>query len=75
MEELKTIVKMPIELVNALASSDKARYFFDTLAPSHRKAYMEWVGGAKQEATRKERSRKAILMLEASKKTLTTQLG
>jgi uncharacterized protein YdeI (YjbR/CyaY-like superfamily) len=75
MEELKTIVKMPIELVNALASSDKARYFFDTLAPSYRKGYMEWVGSAKQEATRKERAKKAILMLEASKKTLTTQLG
>jgi uncharacterized protein YdeI (YjbR/CyaY-like superfamily) len=74
MEELKTIMKMPIELVNALASSDKARGFFDTLARSHRKAYMEWVGGAKQDTTRKERARKAIMMLEASKKTLTTQL-
>ena len=74
MEKVKTILKMPIELVNALASSDKARYFFDTLAPSHRKAYIEWVGGAKQDTTRKDRARKAILMLEASKKTLTTQL-
>ena len=46
MEELKTILRMPIELVNVLAASDKARYFFDTLAPSHRKAYIEWVGGA-----------------------------
>jgi len=74
MEELKAILKMPVELVNALASSDKARFFFDTLAPSYRKAYFEWVGGARQETTRKERARKAILMLEASKKTLTTRL-
>jgi uncharacterized protein YdeI (YjbR/CyaY-like superfamily) len=74
MEDVKTIFKMPIELVNALAASDKARYFFDTLAPSYRKAYMEWVGSAKQDSTRKDRARKAILMLEASKKTLTTQL-
>jgi uncharacterized protein YdeI (YjbR/CyaY-like superfamily) len=74
MEELKTISKMPIELVNALATSDKARYFFDTLAPSYRKGYMDWVGGAKQEATRKDRARKAIMMLEAGKKNLTTQL-
>jgi uncharacterized protein YdeI (YjbR/CyaY-like superfamily) len=73
MEELKTILKMPIELVNTLAASDKARYFFDTLAPSHRKAYIEWVGGAKQDATRKERARKAIMMLEAGKKTMSTQ--
>lgn len=74
MENIKTVLRMPIELVNALASSDKARLFFDTLAPSHRKAYIEWVGGAKQESTRKERARKAILMLEADKKTLTTKL-
>jgi uncharacterized protein YdeI (YjbR/CyaY-like superfamily) len=74
MEELKAILKLPVELVNALASSDKARYFFDTLAPSYRKAYIEWVGGARQDTTRKERARKAIMMLEASKKTLTTQL-
>jgi uncharacterized protein YdeI (YjbR/CyaY-like superfamily) len=74
MEELKPISKIPVELVNALASSDKARYFFDTLAHSHRKAYFEWVGGARQETTRKKRARKAILMLEASKKTLTTRL-
>jgi uncharacterized protein YdeI (YjbR/CyaY-like superfamily) len=73
MEKLKTILKMPIELVNALASSDKARYFFDTLAASHRRAYMEWVGSATQYDTRKERARKAIMMLEACKKTLTTQ--
>ncbi|MBA4322455.1 MAG: hypothetical protein C0408_06505 [Odoribacter sp.] len=74
MKEMKAIFKMPIELVNALAASDKARYFFDTLAPSYRKAYIEWVGGARQETTRKERARKAIMMLESGKKTLTTQL-
>lgn len=74
MDKTSTAVKLPVELVNALASSDKARHFFDTLAPSHRKAYMAWVGGAKQEATRKERARKAIMMLEANKKTLTTKL-
>jgi uncharacterized protein YdeI (YjbR/CyaY-like superfamily) len=74
MEELKTILKMPIELVNALASSDKARYFFDTLASSHRRAYMEWVGNAQQDDTRKERAKKAVMMLEASKNTLTTQV-
>jgi uncharacterized protein YdeI (YjbR/CyaY-like superfamily) len=73
MEELKTILKMPIELVNALASSDKARYFFDTLAASHRRAYMEWVGSATQDGTRKERAKKTIMMLETCKKRLTTQ--
>jgi uncharacterized protein YdeI (YjbR/CyaY-like superfamily) len=74
MEEIKTIVKLPVELVNALAASDKARYFFDTLAPSCRRAYIEWVGSAVQNTTRKERAGKAIMMLEASKKTLTPQL-
>lgn len=74
MEAQKTILKIPVELVNALAASDKARHFFDTLAPSHMKAYIQWVGSAKQLATRKTRAKKAILMLEASKKTLTTKI-
>lgn len=71
MEKLKTISKLPLELVNALASSDKARHFFDTLAPSHRKAYIEWVGEAQNNSARKERAGKAILMMEANKKSLT----
>jgi uncharacterized protein YdeI (YjbR/CyaY-like superfamily) len=74
MEKTPSIVKLPVELVNALASSDKARKFFDTLTPGYRKGYTAWVGAAKQEATRKERARKAIMMLEAGKKTLTTKL-
>ena len=65
---------MPVELETAMAESEKAKTFYETLAPSYKKGYMDWVGGAKQESTRKERARKAILMLEAGKKTLTTKL-
>lgn len=64
----------PIELVEVMAGSEKARLFYENLAPSYKKGYDEWVGGAKQEKTRKERAKKALLMLEAEKKTLTTKL-
>jgi uncharacterized protein YdeI (YjbR/CyaY-like superfamily) len=70
MEVQTTLLRMPIELVNALASSDKARQFFETLATSHRKAYIEWVCDATHYAMRKERAREAIKMLEASNKTI-----
>ncbi len=68
------VIGVPIELEEVMATSEKARLFYESLAPSYKKGYNEWVGGAKQEKTRKERARKALLMLEAEKKTLTTQL-
>ncbi len=64
----------PIELAELMATSEKARIFYESLAPSYKKGYDEWVGGAKQEKTRKDRAGKALLMLEAEKKTLTTKL-
>ena len=72
MEVQTTLLRMPMELVNALASSDKARHFFDTLAPTHRKAYIEWVNDAIHDSMRKARAREAVMMLEASNKTITT---
>jgi uncharacterized protein YdeI (YjbR/CyaY-like superfamily) len=70
MEVQTTLLRMPIELVNALASSDKARQFFETLASPHRKAYIEWVGDAPHFAMRKERAKEAIKMLEAGNKSI-----
>lgn len=68
------VVEVPEELKSAMAGSPKAQSFFDSLAPSYKKGYCDWVGGAKQEETRKARAGKALLMLEAEKKTLTTKL-
>lgn len=70
MEVQTTLLRMPIELVNALASSDKARHFFDSPTPSHKRAFIEWIGDAIPYTIRKERARQAINMLEASNKTI-----
>lgn len=68
------VMGTPVELEEVMAASEKARTFYESLAPSYKKGYDEWVGGAKQEKTRRDRARKALLMLEAEKKTLTTKL-
>jgi len=68
------VVATPVELAQAMAGSQTAGAFYASLTPGYKKGYDSWVGGAKQEATRRERARKAVLMLEAGKKTLTTQL-
>jgi hypothetical protein len=58
-------VKVPKELEQAFKKNKKAAEFFDSLSYSHKKEYAEWVGGAKQEATRESRAIKAIEMLSA----------
>jgi uncharacterized protein YdeI (YjbR/CyaY-like superfamily) len=74
MKNQNPVIETPIELAEVMATSEKARIFYESLAPSYKKGYDEWVGGAKQEKTRKDRASKALLMLEAEKKTLTTKL-
>ncbi len=74
MKDQNQIIGTPVELEEVLATSEKARRFYESLAPSYKKGYDEWVGGAKQEKTRRDRAAKALLMLEADKKTLTTKL-
>jgi len=62
----------PSELQILLNADSEASDFFETLTRSCRKAYCEWVGSAKQEATRQTRAGKAILMLRNKQKTLKT---
>lgn len=62
----------PAELETLLATDAKAKSFFDSLATSYRQGYCDWVGSAKQEATRKTRAEKALLMLQKEQKTLKT---
>ena len=57
-------VRLPEDLDKALKSHKAARAFFDTLAFSHRKEYLEWVVTAKREETRAERIRKTIEKLQ-----------
>ena len=63
---------IPAELELLLAGDKESKKFFDSLAKSHKQAYCDWVGSAKQEATRHTRAAKAILMLTRKQKTLKT---
>lgn len=47
-------------------------FFFEGLAKSHKQAYCDWVGSAKQEETRYIRAAKAMIMLNNKQKTLKT---
>jgi uncharacterized protein YdeI (YjbR/CyaY-like superfamily) len=61
---------VPNELKILLAKEKEANTFFETLAKSHKQAYCDWVGSAKQEETRHSRAGKALLMLKNKQKTL-----
>jgi uncharacterized protein YdeI (YjbR/CyaY-like superfamily) len=53
-------LKVPAELAAALERNKKARTQFDGFSPSHKREYVEWIGEAKGEATRKRRVETAI---------------
>lgn len=63
---------VPAELEVLLAKDAKAKALFESLARSHKQAYCDWVGSAKQEATRQTRAGKALIMLQKGQKTLKT---
>ncbi len=57
------INKIPMELEIALSENKIARSNFNKLAPSYKRQYMQWIGTAKKEETRKKRCDKAIQLL------------
>jgi Uncharacterized protein conserved in bacteria len=63
---------VPEELQKLLDNDIQAQEFFNSLANSYKKGYCDWVGSAKQSATRQTRAEKAILMLRNNQKTLKT---
>lgn len=63
---------VPNELKLLLDKDKQAKTFFETLTNSYKQGYCDWVGSAKQEATRQVRAEKAILMLRNNQKTLKT---
>lgn len=62
----RTVV-VPPELQQVLASRPDAKAAFDSLSPSHRKEYAEWVAAAKRAETRKSRADKSVTMVLAKK--------
>lgn len=65
----KPPLEMPPELTAALAMRKhaKAKATFDAFAPSHRREYIEWIGEAKQDETRKRRLAQALEWLAEGK--------
>lgn len=57
------IKNIPMELEIALSKNRIARSNFNKLASSYQMQYMQWIGTAKKEETRKRRCEKAIQLL------------
>lgn len=57
------IVDAPLDLAAALPANAAAQAYFDRLAPSHRKAYVEWIEAAKRPETRARRVASAVELL------------
>ena len=72
MEKSKGPVSVPEELSAVLKDETEAQEFFDSLTDGYKRGYCDWVGGAKQQATRETRAGKALLMLKNKQKTLKT---
>ena len=72
MERSKGTVIAPKELLDILAGDAEAKEFFESLSDGYKRGYSDWVGGAKQEATRETRAGKALIMLQNKQKTLKT---
>ena len=72
MADSKSPVVVPEELSAVLADESEAKAFFESLTDGYKRGYCDWVGGAKQPATRQTRAGKALIMLQNKQKTLKT---
>src|ERR1017187_4115105 len=59
---------VPPALKKAFAARPKAKAAFDKLSCSHRKEYVNWIAGAKQEETVRRRVKKVVAPLLAGSK-------
>jgi uncharacterized protein YdeI (YjbR/CyaY-like superfamily) len=72
MERSKGEIVVPEELTNILNEDAEAKVFFESLSDGYKRGYCDWIGGAKQQATREVRAGKALIMLRNKQKTLKT---
>jgi uncharacterized protein YdeI (YjbR/CyaY-like superfamily) len=63
----KPEIPMPADLAAALKKNAKARATFEGFPPSHKREYLEWITGAKAEATRERRLGTAIEYMSSGK--------
>lgn len=61
-------VTVPDDLKRALAENSRASDILDAMAYSHKKAYVDWIEGAKKAETRERRIVRAVEMLSEGKK-------
>jgi uncharacterized protein YdeI (YjbR/CyaY-like superfamily) len=57
-------MSVPVDVTAALDGDAAARAAFDRLPPSHQRAYLQWIEGARQAATRERRVRGMIERLK-----------
>lgn len=63
----KAPLSVPSAFASALKKNTKAEAAFEALSPSHRREYLEWIGDAKQQATRERRIAKTLVWLSEGK--------
>jgi uncharacterized protein YdeI (YjbR/CyaY-like superfamily) len=68
----KKPVVVPEELTAVMETDIEAKAFFENLTDGYKRGSCDWVGGAKQAATRQIRADKALIMLQNKQKTLKT---
>ena len=57
------VIEIPAELLKEFKKHREAKLFFEKLAYTHQKEYVQWIVGAKKEETRQSRVVKTIEML------------
>lgn len=72
MERSKGEIIVPEELIKLLNDNNDEKEFFESLTDGYKRGYCDWIGGAKQQATREVRAEKALIMLKNKQKTLKT---
>jgi len=61
-------VEVPADLRDALAAAPAASAFYQTLAYTHQREYVQWIESAKRPQTRAERVARAVALLGEGKK-------
>ena len=61
------VIEVPAELAKVFRKSKEAKTIWDKLAYTHRKEFVRWIRGAKQEETRERRAAKAVTMVLTEK--------
>ena len=62
------VIEIPKDLLKELKKDKAVKAYFDKLAYTHRKEYVNWVKDAKKEETRRSRILKTITLLKQSKR-------